>query len=43
MIGRVLIPLPTKNEQPAFATGLSDSDAEIAALARRRNKTRVLI
>jgi len=38
---RVQIP-PTSDEQSAIATILSDMDAEIAALAARRDKTRAL-
>jgi type I restriction enzyme S subunit len=36
------IPLPTVSEQTAIADVLSDMDAEIAALERRRDKTRAL-
>ena len=36
------IPLPPPCEQTAIATILSDMDAEIAALVRRRDKTRAL-
>ncbi len=39
----ISVPLPpTKAEQEAIATVLSDMDAEIAALEARRNKTRAL-
>ena len=33
---------PTKSEQTAIATILSDMDAEIAALEQKRDKTRAL-
>jgi type I restriction enzyme S subunit len=36
------VPLPTLSEQTAIAEVLSDMDAEIAALERRRDKTRAL-
>jgi type I restriction enzyme S subunit len=37
------LPLPpTKTEQTAIATVLSDMDAELAALEQRRDKTRTL-
>ena len=36
------IPLPPLPEQTAIASVLSDMDAEIAALERRRDKTRAL-
>lgn len=35
----MLVP-PTKDEQTAIATVLSDMDAEIATLEQRRNKTK---
>jgi type I restriction enzyme, S subunit len=38
----VEIPFPSLEEQKAIATVLSDMDAEIAALERRRDKTRAL-
>ena len=41
-LGQVRLALPTLEEQTAIATVLSDMDAEIAALERRRNKTRVI-
>jgi len=36
------IPLPSRDEQTAIATVLSDMDAELAALEARREKTRAL-
>ena len=36
------VPVPTLEEQHAIAAVLSDMDAEIAALERRRNKTRAI-
>ena len=36
------IPLPQPAEQRAIATVLSDMDTEIAALERRRDKTRAI-
>ena len=36
------VALPQPNEQRAIATVLSDIDAEIAVLERRRDKTRVV-
>ena len=36
------IPLPSPNEQAAIAAVLSDMDAEIATLERRRDKTRAI-
>lgn len=38
----VEVVLPERSEQTAIATVLSDMDAEIAALERRRDKTRVI-
>jgi len=40
MIAGMQIPLPSPKEQRAIATVLSDMDAEIAALERRRDKTK---
>jgi type I restriction enzyme S subunit len=37
-----IVPLPSKAEQTAIASVLSDMDAEIAALERRRDKTKQL-
>jgi len=37
-----LIRLPSKSEQTAIATVLSDMDAEIEALEARRDKTKLL-
>jgi type I restriction enzyme S subunit len=43
MIARMVVPLPpTKDEQTAIATVLSDMDTEIVALEQRRDKTRAL-
>ena len=39
---KLLFPLPMPSEQAAIATVLSDMDAEIAALEKRRDKTRLL-
>ena len=39
-VGSLTIPSPSFDEQAAIATVLSDMDAEIAALAARRDKTR---
>ena len=39
-LSAVFIAVPTKAEQSAIATVLSDMDAEIAALERRRDKTK---
>jgi type I restriction enzyme S subunit len=41
-IGKLKIAFPGKSEQTAIAAVLSDMDAEIAALERRRDKTRAL-
>jgi type I restriction enzyme S subunit len=41
-IGGVPIPVPCPEEQTAIAAVLSDMDAEIAALEKRRHKTRLL-
>jgi type I restriction enzyme S subunit len=41
-IGKLKIAFPGKSEQIAIAAVLSDMDAEIAALERRREKTRAL-
>ena len=41
-LAQVSIELPPLTEQTAIATVLSDMDAEIAALERRRDKTRVV-
>ena len=42
-IGQFCLPVPTdENEQHAIATILSDMDTEIAALERRRDKTRAV-
>jgi type I restriction enzyme S subunit len=41
-LGSVELPLPTTDEQAVIATVLSDMDAEIAALERRRDKTRAI-
>ena len=41
-IGAISVPLPPPDEQRAIATVLSDMDAEIAALERRRAKTRAI-
>ena len=42
MIAGMQIPLPSPEEQQAIAAVLSDMDAEIAALKRRRDKTRAI-
>jgi len=43
MIARMLVPLPpTKAEQTAIATVLSEMDGELAVLEQRREKTRAL-
>ena len=43
MIARMLVPLPpTKTEQTAIASVLTEMDAELAALTQRREKTRAL-
>jgi len=39
---RLSIPQPSREEQTAIATVLSDMDAELAALETRRDKTRAL-
>jgi type I restriction enzyme S subunit len=39
---QLLLPLPPLPEQAAIATVLSDMDAEIVALERRREKVRAL-
>ncbi len=41
-IGAISVPLPPADEQRAIAAVLSDMDAEIAALERRRDKTRAI-
>lgn len=41
-LGQVSLELPSLDEQTAIATVLSDMDAEIAALERRRDKTRAI-
>ncbi len=41
-VEKFLICLPLREEQTAIATVLSDMDAEIAALERRRDKTRAI-
>ena len=41
-IGAICVPLPPLDEQRAIAAVLSDMDAEIAALERRRDKTRAV-
>jgi type I restriction enzyme S subunit len=42
LINQTEISLPSLEEQTAIATVLSDMDAEIAALERRRDKTRAI-
>ena len=42
MVKDFRVPLPTIDEQRAIANVLSDMDAEIEALERRRDKTRLL-
>ena len=42
MIAGMQIPLPSPEEQQAIAAVLSDMDVEIAALKRRRDKTRTI-
>jgi len=42
ILSEILLPLPRLAEQAAIASVLSDMDAEIAALERRRDKTRHL-
>ena len=43
ILRKVIVPLPsTKAEQKAIAEVLSDMDAELAALEKRRDKTRDL-
>ena len=41
-IGSICVPLPPLDEQRAIVAVLSDMDAEIAALERRRDKTRAV-
>ena len=41
-VSRYLLPVPPEPEQCAIASVLSDMDTEIAALAQRRDKTRVI-
>ena len=41
-VSRYLLPVPSKSEQRAIASVLSDMDAEIAALKQRRDKTRAI-
>ena len=40
ILSEVLLPLPPPDEQTAIAAVLSDMDTELAALARRRDKTK---
>lgn len=42
IIKNILLPLPKEKEQQAIATVLSDMDAEITALEKKRDKTRAL-
>jgi type I restriction enzyme S subunit len=42
ILSEVLLPLPSRPEQTAIAEVLTDMDAELAALERRRDKTRAL-
>jgi type I restriction enzyme S subunit len=41
-VARIEIPTPERREQTAIASILSDIDAEIATLERKRDKTRLL-
>ncbi|MBI4626418.1 MAG: restriction endonuclease subunit S [Verrucomicrobia bacterium] len=41
-IAKLTLPVPTVPEQTAIAAVLTDMDAELAALAQRRDKTRAL-